>query len=51
MCVGGGVGSGHITCGFQGGGVNVFTFSSEGGGVRQNLGNEPRSQPAPLTLK
>ena len=60
VCWGGGV-SGHITCGFQGGG-NVFTFSLEGvsgkiwvifsgGGVRQNLGNEPRSQPLlPLTL-
>ena len=50
MCVGGGGGggSGNITCGFQGGGVNVFTFSLEGGGgVRQNLGTEPRSQPPP----
>ena len=26
-------------------------FSLEGGGVRQYLGNESRSQPAPLTLK
>ena len=34
-------------------GVNVFTFSLEGGGVRQTLGNESRSQPPPppLTLK
>ena len=33
MCVGGGGGSGNITCGFQGGGggSRVFTFSLEGG--------------------
>ena len=42
MCVGG---SGNITCGFQGG-SRVFTFSLEGG-VRQNVGNESRSQPPP----
>ena len=47
VCVWGG-GSGNITFGVQGGGGSrVFTFSLEGGGVRQNLGNESRSQPPP----
>ena len=44
----GGGGSGNITCGFQegGGGVkSIYIFL--GGGVRQNFGNESRSQPAP----
>ena len=35
---------------FPGGGQCIYIFFG-GGGVRQNLGNEPRSQPAPLTLK
>ena len=47
MCVGGGGGgggSGHITCGFQGGSMYLHFLWR---GVRRNLGNEPRSQPAP----
>ena len=46
MFIGGG-GSGHITCGFQGGGGWSMYLHFLWRGVRRNLGNEPRSQPPP----